>query len=144
MFATPRSRPASTRRLYRDLCSFTCLCVFQSTTYSNHLERESQEQSVKLDFFRSYVSSAAQAVLAKGNSVPGLPAYQLGERRQDYEGHSIWSLHDGMKRVCGSTTVGSAVLKAVLCFTSAILLDMHAIRALGLLTRDCTTNYWIL
>lgn len=45
------------------------------------------------------MSSAAQAVLSKGNSVPGLPGFTLGERRTDFEGSSIWSLHDGTKRV---------------------------------------------
>ena len=48
-----------------------------------------------LDYLRSYVSSAAQAVLAKGNSVPGLPRFNLGERRHEYDGHSIWTLYDG-------------------------------------------------
>lgn len=31
--------------------------------------------------------------------MPGLPAYQLGERKHDFDGQSIWSLHEGVKRV---------------------------------------------
>lgn len=41
------------------------------------------------------MSSAAQAVLAKGNAVPGLPRFSLGERVHQYDGHSIWTLYDG-------------------------------------------------
>ena len=69
--------------------------------------------SAKLDYLRSYVSSAAQAVLAKGNSVPGLPGFQLGERRSEYDGHSIWQLHDGTKRVSVGARMRACVYAAV-------------------------------
>lgn len=76
--------------------------------------------SAKLDYLRSYVSSAAQAVLAKGNSVPGLPGFQLGERRSEYDGHSIWQLHDGTKRV----SAGAACVHA---YTPLCLLPADAL-----------------
>ena len=80
--------------------------------------RNNNNHDVKLDYLRSYVSSAAQAVLAKGNSVPGLPRFNLGERRHEYDGHSIWTLYDG-KEVRRSLKEG--------CYTSGILMRTYSL-----------------
>jgi SCY1-like protein 1 len=47
----------------------------------------------------SAVINAGSAALAGGNGVPGLPAYTLGERVNSYQGKSIWTLYEGVKKV---------------------------------------------
>lgn len=93
---------------------------FVTLNNSSNVKSSSFElfNAVKLDFFRSYVSSAAQAVLAKGNSVPGLPAYQLGERKYDFDGQTIWSLHDGLKRVSCEPSIPISEMPSMLTTVS--------------------------
>ncbi len=57
----------------------------------------------------SAVISAGSAALAGGNGVPGLPAYTLGERVNSYQGKSIWTLYDGVKKVRTINTAVSSV-----------------------------------
>ena len=44
-------------------------------------------------------ASLAQTALAKGQGIPNLPNFGLGDKDAEYEGLSIWSLHEGTKRV---------------------------------------------
>jgi len=54
----------------------------------------------------SAVISAGSAALAGGNGVPGLAAYTLGDRVSSYQGKSIWTLYDGIKKVTHTLQAG--------------------------------------
>lgn len=45
------------------------------------------------------VINAGSAALAGGNGVPGLPSYTLGDKVEAYQGKSIWTLYEGVKKV---------------------------------------------
>lgn len=45
-----------------------------------------------------WLKSAAQAAFAKGNSIPNLPNFGLGDREHDFDGLTIWQLYTGTKR----------------------------------------------
>ena len=51
-----------------------------------------------MDYLRM-AASLAQTALAKGQGIPNLPNFGLGDKDAEYEGLSIWSLHEGTKRV---------------------------------------------
>ncbi|KAG0152088.1 hypothetical protein CROQUDRAFT_85801 [Cronartium quercuum f. sp. fusiforme G11] len=46
----------------------------------------------------SALGGAASSLLAKGSGLPNLPGYGLGSKDPSFDGHSIWTLHDGIKR----------------------------------------------
>jgi hypothetical protein len=64
-----------------------------------------------MDFLRA-AASAASAALAGSGGIPGLPGYTLGERDLDYEGLSIWSLYEGVKKVRRLQTRLRALLRS--------------------------------
>lgn len=45
------------------------------------------------------INAGSAALAAAGNGVPGVPAYTLGERVVSYQGKSIWTMYDGVKKV---------------------------------------------
>ena len=53
-----------------------------------------------LQSLSSAVISASTAALAGVGSIPGLPNYILKEKSNEFEGKTIWSLYDGLKKVC--------------------------------------------
>jgi SCY1-like protein 1 len=64
-----------------------------------------------MDFLRQGFSLAQQA-LAKGQTIPGLPQYGLGERKSEFDGLSLWTLYDGNKRVSVQSMAISASVDA--------------------------------
>lgn len=45
-----------------------------------------------------WLKSAAQAAFAKGNAIPGLTNFGLGDRQSEYDGLTLWTLYSGTKR----------------------------------------------
>lgn len=46
----------------------------------------------------SALGGAASSLLAKGSGLPNLPGYGLGNKDASFDSHSIWTLHEGIKR----------------------------------------------
>lgn len=47
----------------------------------------------------SAVINASTAALSGGSGIPSLPGYTIGDKVLNYEGKSIWSLYEGIKKV---------------------------------------------
>ncbi|KAM0753621.1 hypothetical protein T439DRAFT_377790 [Meredithblackwellia eburnea MCA 4105] len=68
----------------------------------------------------NFLSSLGSAVISAGSAalssaaggIPGLPGFTLGEKVSSYDGKSIWSLYDGIKKDDSSTV-------SIFCFDSA-------------------------
>mgnify|MGYP001576154428 len=52
-----------------------------------------------LSSLSSAVIAASTSALSGGGGVPGLPGFTLGEKVNSFEGKSIWSLYEGVKKV---------------------------------------------
>ena len=52
-----------------------------------------------LQSLSSAVISASTAALSGGGGIPTLPNYSLGEKVSAFEGKSIWTHYDGIKKV---------------------------------------------
>lgn len=52
-----------------------------------------------LSSLSSAVIAASTSALSGGGGVPGLPGFTLGDKVNSFEGKSIWSLYEGVKKV---------------------------------------------
>jgi SCY1-like protein 1 len=65
--------------------------VFQKTT--KEFEAELGTMS-----WLSVIGGAATSLLSKGGGIPNLPGFGLGHKESNFEGQTIWTQYDGIKR----------------------------------------------